>query len=185
MVNKSSSFAGFVRFRPYIRIICTPALNNLCRPMDKNLNFKTLLWIGKNLEVQARFFKNFNFPSLFWIGKNLNYELWIGKYTMHSPAKTNISKSKFWIYGWIRKSLCPKLRFTVENRAFHTKKGWSHFKLNINDWDIPFSKILKIYQCIGRNTFHWGKWNEPIGNSAHTIEYFNKRPWRYIFLTRA
>ena len=26
------------------------------------------------------------------------------------------------------------------------KKGWSRFKLNIDDSDIPFPKIFRIYQ---------------------------------------
>ena len=59
--------------------------------------------------------------------------------------------------------LFPNLSFTVENKMGNShKRGWSHFKLNINDWDIPFPKILRIYQWIGKNIFHWGKWNEPI-----------------------
>ena len=59
--------------------------------------------------------------------------------------------------------LCPNLSFTVENKMENShKRGWSHFKLKINDWDIPFPKILRIYQWIGKNIFHWGKWNEPI-----------------------
>ena len=33
------------------------------------------------------------------------------------------------------------------------KRGWSHLKLNINDWVIPFPKILRIYQWIGFNEF--------------------------------
>ena len=32
---------------------------------------------------------------------------------------------------------------------------------------IPFSKILIIYQWNGKKIFHWGKWNEPSGNSVH------------------
>ena len=41
----------------------------------------------------------------------------------------------------------PNLNFTVENKMGNLhKKGWSHFKLNINDRDIPFSKSLDIYQ---------------------------------------
>ena len=60
-------------------------------------------------------------------------------------------------------NLCPNLTFTVENKMGNShKRGWSHFRLNINDWDIPFPKILRIYQWIGKNIFHWGKWNEPI-----------------------
>ena len=47
--------------------------------------------------------------------------------------------------------------------GIHIKEdGRPHFKLNINDWDIPSPKILRIYQWIWKTTFHWGKWNEPI-----------------------
>ena len=43
--------------------------------------------------------------------------------------------------------LCPNLNFIVENKMGNShKKGWSHFKLNINDSDILFPKILRIYQ---------------------------------------
>ena len=37
-----------------------------------------------------------------------------------------------------------------------------HLKLNIYDGDILFPKILRIYQWIGKNIFHWGKCNEPM-----------------------
>ena len=60
-------------------------------------------------------------------------------------------------------NLCPNLTFTIENKMGNShKRGWSRFKLNINDWDISFPKILRIYQWIGKNNFHWGKWNESI-----------------------
>ena len=39
--------------------------------------------------------------------------------------------------------------------GIYLKRGWSHFKIGINDGDIPFSKILRIYQSIGKN--HWRK----------------------------
>ena len=48
--------------------------------------------------------------------------------------------------------------------------------------DITVPKMLRIYQWIGEKIFHWGKWNEPIGNSAHTAEYLATRPWKYLFL---
>ena len=73
--------------------------------------------------------------------------------------------------------LCPNLSFTIKNKIGNShKKGSSHFKLNINDLDIPFPKILRIYRRIGKNFFHWEKWNEPIGNNAHTTKYLAKRP---------
>ena len=45
------------------------------------------------------------------------------------------------------KVLSPNLSFTVENKMEDSrKKVLPHFKLNINDWDIQFPKILGIYQ---------------------------------------
>ena len=39
--------------------------------------------------------------------------------------------------------LCPHLSFIVENKMVNLyKRGWSHFKYNINDGDIAFPKIL-------------------------------------------
>ena len=79
--------------------------------------------------------------------------------------------------------LCPNLSFVVENKMVNShKKGGSNFKLNINNWDILFPWILRIYHWIGSNILHYRKWNEPIGNSAHNTECFAKRLWRYIFL---
>ena len=44
-------------------------------------------------------------------------------------------------------NLCPNLNFTVENKIGNfDKRGWSHFKRNISDRDIPFPKVLRIYQ---------------------------------------
>ena len=55
-------------------------------------------------------------------------------------------------------NLCPNSTFTVENKmGYSHKRGWSHFKLDINDWDIPFPKILRIYQWIGKNVLHYGE----------------------------
>ena len=53
--------------------------------------------------------------------------------------------------------ICPNLSFTVENkmRNSHKKKDWSHFKLDINYWDITFLKMLRICQWIEEN--QWGK----------------------------
>ena len=74
--------------------------------------------------------------------------------------------------------LCPNLCFAVESKTGNShKKWWSHFKHNINDWDISFPKILKIFQWFGENIFCWRKWNEPIRNSTHTTKYLAKRAW--------
>ena len=107
----------------------------------------------ENLEMQSRIFKSPNFPSLLWIGKNLEI------YTA-PDQHFKIQMLNLWM-SW--ENLCPNLTFTVENKMGNShKRGWSHFKLNINDWDIPFPKILRIYQWIGKNIFHWEKWNELI-----------------------
>ena len=37
------------------------------------------------------------------------------------------------------------------------KRGWTHFKLKINDWDIPFPKSLRVYQWIGKKKFSLGR----------------------------
>ena len=93
------------------------------------------------------------FPSFLWTGKNLEI--------YKAPDQHfKIPMLNLWM-SW--ENLCPNLSFTVENKMGNShKRGWSHFKLNINDWDIPFPKILRIYQWIGENIFHWGKRNEPI-----------------------
>ena len=90
------------------------------------------------------------------------YEL--GKTRKYTQPKNNLSKSKLWICAWIRKNLWPNLSFTAENKMRNShKKRWPHFKLNINDWDIQFPKILRTYQWIGKNIFHlekmeWTHW---------------------------
>ena len=60
-------------------------------------------------------------------------------------------------------NLYPYLSFAAWNKMGNShKRGRLHFKLNTNDWDIPFPKILRICQWIGKNIFHWEKWSEPI-----------------------
>ena len=83
---------------------------------------------------------------------------------------------------WLKwKNLCPNLSVTIENKMGNSlKKGLSHFKININDWDIPFPSIFRIFQWIGEN-FQWGKWNESIGSDAYATKYLAKRSWRYLF----
>ena len=93
---------------------------------------------------------------------HLFYELgktW--KYTQSRPTFQNpIQMLNLWMS---KENLCPNLSLTVENKMENShKKGWSHFKHNINDWGIPFPKMLRVCQWIGKNIFHWGKWNEPI-----------------------
>ena len=127
--------------------------DQIWRQGDKYLNFQTFQWIGENLEKQSRLFKNPNFPSLLWIGENL--EIYTARDQHFKIPMLNLWMSL--------ENLCPNLSFTVGNKMENShKRGWSHFKLKINDWDIPFPKILRIYQWIGKNIFHWEKWNEPI-----------------------
>ena len=123
--------------------------------------------------MQSRLSKNPNLLYLLWLGKNLKV------YTAQDQHFT-IQILKLWM-NW--ENLCPNSIFTVENKIRNShRKGWSHFKLNINDWDISFPKILRIYQWIGKKIFHWGKWNEPLANSVHTTNYLVKRLWRCLFL---
>ena len=127
--------------------------DQIWRQGDKNLNFQNFQWIRKNLGMQSMLFKNPNFPSLLWIGKNLEI------YTA-SDKHLKIPMLNLWM-SW--ENLCPNLSFTIENTMESSqKRGSSHFKLNIYDWDIPFPKVLRICQWIWKNIFLWGKWNEPI-----------------------
>ena len=112
----------------------------------KNPDFQTFWRIRKNLAVQPRLFKNPNLPLL-WIEKIL--EVWTAQ---DQHFKIQILASLL------------KIRW-----AIYIKKDGHILNFNINDWDIQFAKSLKFFQWIGKNIFHWVKWNEPIGNSAHTI----------------
>ena len=124
--------------------------DQIWRQGDKKFNFQTFQWIGENLEMQSQLFKN---PISLWIEKNM--EIYTAPDQLFKIQMLNL-----WM-SW--ESLCPKSTFTVENKMGNShKKGWSHFKLDINDWDIPFPKILRIYQWIRENIFHFEKWNEPI-----------------------
>ena len=62
--------------------------------------------------------------------------------------------------------LYPNLTVTVEKKTgnLHEKRR-SRFKLNVNDWDIPFPKILRIYQWI---------WKLGKMKFAYTTEYLAK-----------
>ena len=108
---------------------------------------------SKYYKTDCRLFKNPNLPSLLWIGKNL--EIYTAPEQHFKIPMLNLCM--------IWEKLCPNLSFTVENDMDNShERGWSHFKLKINDWDFSFPKILRICQWIGKNIFHWGKWNEPI-----------------------
>ena len=64
---------------------------------------------------------------------------------IHSPDQHfKIQMLNLWM-SW--ENLCSNINFTVEIKIGNfDKRGWSHFKRNVNDRDIPFSKILRIYQ---------------------------------------
>ena len=93
---------------------------------------------------------------------NLSYLLWAGKNLEVYTAQDQHYKIQILNLWTNSENLCPNLSFAVENKVGNShKKGWSHFILSINDWDILFPKILRIYQWIRKNMFHWGKWNTP------------------------
>ena len=48
-------------------------------------------------------------------------------------------------------NLCPNLSFFLENKKGNShKRRWSHFKLNLNDGDIPFPKFLEFINELGK-----------------------------------
>ena len=133
-------------------------------------HWNTTLTIWPNLKAREQKSQFSNFLVMNW-GKFWNaieafqksqfpisFVNWEKLGNIHSPRSTfqnaNVEFSE---------NLCPNLSFTVENKMEGShKRGWSHFKLNINDWNIPFPKIWEIYRWIGKINSHWGKWNEPI-----------------------
>ena len=99
----------------------------------KNPSFQTLQWIAKNLEVQPRLFKNSYLPSILWIAK---------KRDVYKPQEQHFKIQIFNLWMKWRRNLTSLLKISI--RDSH-KKEWPHFKFKINDWNIPFSKILRIY----------------------------------------
>ena len=88
----------------------------------------------------------------------MNWEK-LGIYTA-TDEHFKIQMLNLWM-SW--ENLCSNLTFNVENKIGNShKRGWSHSKLNIDDWDIPSPNILRTYWWTGKNIFHWGKWNGPI-----------------------
>ena len=109
--------------------------------------FKLFSELGKIWKCNLGFSK-IPISYLLWIGKNLEI------YTA-PDQHFKIQMLNPWM-SW--ENWCSNLSFTVENKMGNShKSAWSHFKLNINDWDIPFPKILRIYQWIRKIIFHWGK----------------------------
>ena len=97
--------------------------------------------------------KSSNFP--------ISFMNWEKRRNIHSPIPTLQNPNVESLDEW--ENLYPNLSFSGENKMGNSyKRGWSHFKLNINDWGIPFLKMLKICQWIGKNIFHWKKRNKSI-----------------------
>ena len=97
-----------------------------------------------------------------WPNMKVRGQKFISSHLLKNPISLwiEIQMLNLWM-SW--ENLCPNLTFFLENKMGNShKRGWSHFKLNLNDWDNPFPKILRIYQWIEKNIFHWGKWNEHI-----------------------
>ena len=121
-------------------------------------NWKTTLFIWSNMKARGQ-------KSQF-----SNFSVNCGKIWKCHPGFSKIPISHlFYELGktlnlWMRwENLCPNLSFTVENKMENLhKRGWPHFRLKINDWDIPFPNILRVCQRIMKNIFHLGKWNEAI-----------------------
>ena len=102
--------------------------------------------LGKTWKCSLGFSKIPNFYLFYELGKTWKY----------TQPKTNISKSKFWIYGWIGKryvliySSLLKIRWGI-----HIKKDGHILNLTEHDWYIPFPKTLRIYQWIGKTFSIW------------------------------
>ena len=103
--------------------------------------FKLFSELGKNWKCNLYAFQKSQFPIFLWIEKILKI------YTA-PDQHFKIQILNLWM-SW--ENLCPNLTFTVENKMRNwRKRGWSHFKLTINDWDIAFPKVLRIYHWIGK-----------------------------------
>ena len=88
-------------------------------------------------------------------------------------------ETKFWIYGWIEQSFVLRL-------ASLLKIGWRiHIEMDghIDDWDITFHKIVRTFQLIGINIFHWGKCMTPFHLQFCLYRKISdQKPRRYLFL---
>ena len=96
--------------------------------------------------------------SIFKLFSELGMKIW----------KCNQGFSKIPFMNWEKLGNIHSSRSTFQNPNIESmdgnsyKRAWPHFKLNIINWGISFPKMLRICQWIGKNIFHWGKWNEPI-----------------------
>ena len=51
---------------------------------------------------------------------------------------------------------CPNLSFTVENKIANShKRVWSHFRLKVNDWDIPSPLSLNWEKYFSSGKTKW------------------------------
>ena len=129
---------------------------------------------GKGTKVSV--FKLFNELRKIWncnlgfskIQILLSFMNWEKIGSIHSPRLT------FWNFKMNLEKLCPILSFTVEN-----KEVWSHFKLNINDWDsLNFKNLSKSWKkYFPLDKTEWVHWK-----SCPYHKIFGERPWTYLFL---
>ena len=49
------------------------------------------------------------------------------------------------------------------------ERGWLHFKLNINDCDIPFPRILRIYKSINYKSINYSLHFENVKIHKHCL----------------
>ena len=97
--------------------------------------------------MKARWLQKSQFPISLMNWENIG--------SMHSSRPT-VKIQNFEYMGKLGKFMA-NLRFTVENKMRNSQeKGWSHFKLNINDWDFHFLKRQEFINDF-RKTFSNGK----------------------------
>ena len=109
--------------------------------------FKLFSESGKIWKCNLSFSK-IPIPISLWIEKNLEI------YTA-PDQHFKIEMLNLWM-SW--ENLCPNLSFTVENKMENShKRGWWHFKLKINDWDIPFPQNFKNLSMNWEKYFALGK----------------------------
>ena len=139
----------------------------------KNLIFKRFSELRKIWKCRLGF-SNILKLCLLWIEKNLEV------YT----AETNISKSKFWIYGWIRWSC-----ILIEASMLKIRWGMHMIKdghiLNLT-WRIAIFHYRKFYKLINElgKIFSTGENGmNPLGILPIPKNVWSKGPdWRYLFL---
>ena len=138
-----------------------------------NMKAKDKISIFKLLSELEKFWKcNLGFSKIpishlfYELGKNLDI--------CTAPNQHfKIQMLNLWM-SW--ENICPKLRFSDENKMENShKRGWSHFKFNINDWDIPFPKILRIYQWNWKIFFPWGNIMNPFSWKGNVLDW----RWKY------